>query len=447
MLRRSRSGGIASILPTTSAVVVLSLLLAGCGKKAASKPVVLGVLGFDQNVAALANQPLFIPDPGVACGSPTQEFGVELVHVSSPTQARVLNEWGEIVPGKQMYLSGSVAQFQFSQGDLTFTHPFDKDVTADIRPDRPYAQLAQRLGTGTDQDGPPPGTLHWELSRSLFPHDDHGFYLPGYVPGLGDRIATYGRWIVDCGHDDFHTEIHPPTFLAVAHPQGSTTVAHAFYNPYFETQLYTPDPNLSADLGKDGRLADPDTRPFPLYLYHQLLSLAHVGEPPPGGFIDHLEAHHLLDANRASPIQWYVCAPGPKPSGAKLSVRYHFTARSGVTVTATPNQDTGCVAFTGTIGPRYTPLNPERKDCVDPWAELNQQAGAALGDPTLDIERVIEEKLPPSFAPAVKRDPSVDCYDPLVVPPPGGPNQTAKVFVSEAQPYPFYGEASVSWQS
>jgi hypothetical protein len=431
-------------------LLVLSLLLPGCGKKAAAKPTIGGVLGFDQNVAAVANEPLFAPDPGVVCGSPTEEFGVELVHVASPTQAKVLNEWGEIVPGKQMYLSGRVAEFEFSTGDLTFTHPFDKDIITNIKPDPPYRLLAQRVGESAegDADGPPRGLLHWELSKKLFPHDDHGFYLPGYVPALGDRIATYGRWIVDCGHDDYHTEIHPPTFLAVAHPDpdGVWTVSHAFYNPYYETQLYTPDAALSADLGNARRFTDPDTRPFAFYLTHQLLSLAHVGDPPPGGFIDHLEAHHLLQANRASPITWYVCAPSPKPSNAGgVAVNYHFTVRTGVTVTATRNPETGCVAFTVTIGPNYTPLNPERHDCVDPWSELNQQAGAALGDPTLDIEKVIEEKVPPSFAPAVKRDPSVDCYDELTVPLPGGPDQRANVFTSDEQPYPFYGEASVSW--
>lgn len=428
---------------------MLSLLLAGCGRKAAAKPTIGGVLGFDQKVAAVANEPLFTPDPGVVCGSRTEEFGVELVHVASPTQAKVLNEWGEIVPGKQMYVTGTVEGFEFSTGDLTFTHPFDKDIITDIKPDAAYARLAERVGesAGSDADGPPKGLLHWELSKKLFPHNDKGFYLPGYVPALGDRIATYGRWIVDCGHDDFHTEIHPPTFLAVGHAEGSKTVSHAFYNPYFETQLFTPDPALSAELGNDARFTDPETRPFPFYLTHQLLSLAHVGEPPPGGFIDHLEAHHLLEANRASPITWYVCAPGPRPSGAKLSVSYHFTKRSGVAVTAVPNEDTGCIAFTGTIGPKYTPLNPDRRDCPDPWAELNQQAGAALGDPNLDIEKVIEDKVPPSVAPAVKRDPSVDCYDALVAPLPGGPDQSAKVFTSDDQPYPFYGEASVSWQS
>ena len=34
----------------------------------------------------------------------------------------------------------------------------------------------------------------------------------------GLTIATFGRWIVDCGHPDFHSEIHAPLLMAVAKP-------------------------------------------------------------------------------------------------------------------------------------------------------------------------------------------------------------------------------------
>ena len=43
------------------------------------------------------------------------------------------------------------------------------------------------------------------------------FLLPSlYRPKQGDRVAVFGRWIVDCGHPDFHTEIHPPLLTARA---------------------------------------------------------------------------------------------------------------------------------------------------------------------------------------------------------------------------------------
>jgi len=35
----------------------------------------------------------------------------------------------------------------------------------------------------------------------------------GYRPDPGDRALIVGRWIVDCGHDDWHAELHPQEVL------------------------------------------------------------------------------------------------------------------------------------------------------------------------------------------------------------------------------------------
>src|SRR5215475_2556742 len=58
-----------------------------------------------------------------------------------------------------------------------------------------------------------PGTLGMEIDHDLIPES--------YLPHDGDRVAVFGRWIVDCGHGDndqgvsgFHTEIHPPLLVA-----------------------------------------------------------------------------------------------------------------------------------------------------------------------------------------------------------------------------------------
>jgi hypothetical protein len=194
-----------------------------------------------------------------------------------------------------------------------------------------------------------------------------------------------------------------------------------------------------------GRFADPNTRTFPSYLYHQLLAIGHIGDPGTTIFLDRLEAHHMLAANTQSPVSWFVCAPGPKPSGANdIDVSYRVTTRPGVSITAAPDSSLGCVEFIATIGSSYTPLVPTRKDCASPWEELDQQAQAALGAPNLSIKDLIAEKVPASFRDAVLRDPVVDCYDPPVVDAPGGPSG-AKVFTSADQPYPFYGQAQVRW--
>ena len=40
-----------------------------------------------------------------------------------------------------------------------------------------------------------------EIERWLVPQ--------GYRPDPGDPETAVGRWIIDGGHDDFHTELHP----------------------------------------------------------------------------------------------------------------------------------------------------------------------------------------------------------------------------------------------
>ena len=65
----------------------------------------------------------------------------------------------------------------------------------------------------------------------LIVETDHDLIPDSYQPKDGDRVATFGRWIVDCGHGDddghfgFHTEIHPPLLLASARATGPGLVA------------------------------------------------------------------------------------------------------------------------------------------------------------------------------------------------------------------------------
>jgi hypothetical protein len=427
------------------------LVAAGCEKKGpATRVVVGGVVGFDQTAVARANHPMVKAEASVVCGADGPVFGAELFD-TEPQNARVVREWGEIVPGKQMYVAGTIQETEFSDGDLQFTHPYNKDITFNIVAQEPYKDLVQVLGRGTDSDAGHAGdALHWELSRDLFPHVTPSAYLDGFLPQKGYAVASYGHWIIDCGHNDYHSELHPPTFLALGwvDTESGATLSTAFYIPYYETQLFTPNPSLVNDFGNPGRFSAPDTQTFPSYLYHQLLAVGHLGDPATTTFLDRLEAHQMLDANRHSPVTWYVCAQGPRPAKASgLSISMAFTVRPGVTLASESDASTGCVRLTATIGPSYTALVPTRKDCSSPWGDVNQQAQAALGNPNIDFRNLIADKVPASYRDAVLRDPVVDCYDPLVVPPPGDPNGHPGVVTSADQPYPFYGEASVAWRT
>jgi hypothetical protein len=423
---------------------VLATVFVACGKSStASQPVIGGLVGLDQAVAAAANGPYPAASSVFSCGTTDHEFAAELATVD-PTKAQVQREWGDVVTDRQWYAAGTVAGSTLFNGDFPFTHPFGNDFTLNIKLDSPFRQLAQRVGAGAaDPDvGSASSSLHWEIERRLIPHQSTGDtdFLDGFLPLDGDRIATYGRWIVDCGHNDFHTEIHPPTFVAFGHANGGTTVAHAWYTPYRFLQLLTPSPFLAADVTNTDRLKDPTTQTLPRFLVAELLRIV-KGEDP------QIVTHQMLGANTTSPVDWWVCAPGPKPDGATLKIQSAITVRPGVSVVGRVFEDIGCVHYTMTIGSDYRPMAPVQKSCEIAWDSINQQAQAALGTTDLDIKQLIASKVPASSAAAVERDPMLDCYDPLVVPAPGEPGKARSIATNASQPYPMYGEFKVSWST
>jgi hypothetical protein len=443
------------------------MVLAACGEKRTDvlAPQPGPLVGFDRNAATAANGVISKADPATTCGSPTVGFGTELTS-TDPAKAKVNFEWGfigedqeaeirsaarthgEQLPlgairePKQVYATGLVKNFHLFGGDLPFTHPFGNDANFDIDLDPRYQQLDQLLGAQVPSG--PLGGLHTELEQALFPHQGPNVetdFLSGFLPQNGDRVAAVGPWIIDCGHTDFHTEIHPITFAAYGHADGQTTVAHAFYNPYRETQFYNPDSAVSPQVANLTRFGDPKTRSFVQYLVGELLRVGHLAQP----FHDQIQAFMLEKANTLNPLPWFVCAPTPRPGNAALSVSYSFTTRPGVSIDAQPDASTGCVRFTPTFGPDYTPLNPIGHVCELDWDTLNEQAQQALGSPDVDIRALIEKQVPASFIPSVEKNPLMLCYDPLQVNPPGTSGKAQSVAVSGSQPFPFYGEIKVGW--
>src|SRR5439155_10656618 len=123
--RDFHSGAIAQLIGWLAAVLLL--VGAGCGKEGPANQVVVGgAVGFDQKAAGRSNAPIPKARASVVCGATGPVFGAELATVE-PQNARVVREWGEIVPGKQMYVAGTIREMGFSRGDLQFTHPYDRD--------------------------------------------------------------------------------------------------------------------------------------------------------------------------------------------------------------------------------------------------------------------------------------------------------------------------------
>jgi hypothetical protein len=203
MARSRGTNGVAA----AATVFVITMAACSGGGSTPPTPVVPQILGFDRATALDHDRQSFsrfaTADPVLSCGSATGTYAADIL-TNGPSGASVRYEWGDVVPGLQVEASGRVHDIAFgTSGDLPFTHPFGADLTFGTQLDDPFTPLAQVAGTGLG--GNAPGVLHTEIPEGLIPHGAEGKYLPGFTPNEGDQVAAYGPWIIDCGHDDFHT--------------------------------------------------------------------------------------------------------------------------------------------------------------------------------------------------------------------------------------------------
>ena len=63
------------------------------------------------------------------------------------------------------------------------------------------------------------------------------YYVQTWWPRVGDLAVAAGRWIVDCGHSPYWTEIHPPSILALmrttTHNNRQATYAQVWVNGWY----------------------------------------------------------------------------------------------------------------------------------------------------------------------------------------------------------------------
>jgi hypothetical protein len=376
------------------------------------------ILEFEKESTLAANGPI-PPVPAnpreevkEACGSETAVFGSELFN-TPPSAIKVKNEWGDIVPGKEMMVSGTINNVEFSGGDLSIDHPFSVDFTFDVTVDEPYWPLSRDLGEGgggeheihmeleigqllhelPQHEGPAEGEpwelLPFEQTEPPTPTLDsraHEHLVAAYIPRVGERIAVRGRWIVDCGHPDFHAEIHPITFMAFAHTEGSKTVAHVISNPYRVTQLYgagTSEVNSSSPKG------DPFPKGFEEAVKKDVV-LGVIGASAP------ITLPVGIERTRPTTTPWIVCAPTPTPTIAKI--HRGFVEREGVAVAIKRLNGTKCAAGVAKVGrtgdgfAKYTALQPPSRSCVLPWNLVTAEVAGGLGIGGVkhdEVERIV----------------------------------------------------------
>jgi hypothetical protein len=152
-------------------------------------------------------------------------------------------------------LSGTVIDPHPSNSDLWFLHPFGFDFEFFVAPDERYFDLVAPIETedaytnATRQANTAfglnvPGVIGMECERGLVPTQFRNAVKEGH------RVALWGRWIVDAGHPDFHTEIHPPLLMATAQQtrskqqagarggKGDATLVQIITRPYLVDQNF-----------------------------------------------------------------------------------------------------------------------------------------------------------------------------------------------------------------
>lgn len=352
---------------------------------------------FERNAALAANGPI-PPVPAKpaeevkeVCGSETQVFGSELLTGIPPAQIKVKNEWGDIVPGKEMMVSGTITRVELSGGDLSIDHPFSRDFTFDVALDEPYWTLSRELGAGEPEGGEGAHELHMELEVGQLLHAlpqlegpaegeswltvdslAHENLEAAYLPHEGERIAMRGRWIIDCGHNDFHAELHPITFMAFGHAVGSKTVAHVISNPYRVTQLY--------GFGTSGVNSSPKGAPFPQALEE---TIASVTQKSIAGIPAAITMETGIERTQPSTTPFTVCAP----EGTRGSPRIarDFVTRHGVAIMIKGLKGTDCATIKARVGNAkggigdYTALQPPSRSCGLPYPVVNAEVAGGLG--------------------------------------------------------------------
>lgn len=208
-----------------------------------------------------------------------------------------------------------------SGDDFPFHHPFGNDWECYLEMDGEFINLLARHNDGSGPDlltgndyteatAQAPGAPHWEAHAGVLGIEWESRCIPpAFRPTTNDRVAVFGRWIVDAAHRDFHTEIHPPLLLALARqsPTGDTTQSTVISRPYLVSERWGEGSARS-------HLAD-ELRKAALFVSQRLEAHPRVFNVP-------FKGHHELS---------YVLRP-PGPGNGHLVAQYSFTVRSGVGV-------------------------------------------------------------------------------------------------------------------
>jgi hypothetical protein len=379
-------------------------------------------------------------------------------------------------------VSGWATYQDIAGKDTPGNHPFGNDweflcaLDAGFLGMCPSQNLSLANGKNVNGDltalNMPPAVIGNVLSHGFLGVEwDSGLVPQGFQDEFrnGDRVAVFGRWIVDCG-EDFHTEIHPPMLLASASVYQPPTVTVNRPPPPFTRALFTSRPYLVGQMFVPGNQTDQIYEDQPTgdgaYFDHFVHEVENAANP--FGSIQ-IEAHPKIKQLPFHGVHNFTVVVGtsqgnPFPTG-QLAVSFHFTVRSGCTVQVLPNDASSVRVVISLNNPGYTPPPlPQRNDHTFSVGDINNLAGAGFWTKLIEgVSAVLTVLLAPllltkALAVAARGFLS-DQYDPLppvdfrntdlpdvVLNAPASAVPAGRgVTVDNSQPYPVVGWLEVRW--
>jgi hypothetical protein len=352
-------------------------------------------------------------------------------------------------------MTGVAVMPKLSDQDVPFTHPFGFDWEFFIAPDPQYTSLLAPSNVGPDAEyveatsrapslglSVPKGVLGVETDQDLVPLR--------YRANEGDRVAVFGRWSADCGHTDFHTEIHPPLLLVTARPGGGAvdpnmpfplteaTSSFIISRPWLVSQRFEVDNEAIRQ--------------------HLINEVAKVEESRSL----RVEAHPKIRKPFSGDylIGYTLRPPTPRRSpNDRLSVSFHFTVRHGVAVQVYKTGNDTVSVLISMNGATYQAAHlPDKNDWDIPLDSLSRYTdlvdkvriadvvAAALG---LDPFGLLSSW-------ALSRDWLTDRYDAPTASSVHDSEITRMAVedlqgntpfsVEDGQPFPIYGQMRVQWE-
>jgi len=209
-------------------------------------------------------------------------------------------------------------------GTFNAQHALCNDWIVYLRPDPEDGFL---LAYDTEHEEPEQGWGNFsvELQGNLENEVEQWLVPVGYRPEPGDRIHLVGRWVIDCGHEDWHAELHPIEAFVSTHARTHAAASGGFEG--LASVVVTgdwPGGRLALDLWPPARPAAATTLAWRRDRAGAALSGLSIAETlEPGDAPNHLHLE-VVSTDARRPLvtgDWNEVEPDPT---RRLATRYHL---------------------------------------------------------------------------------------------------------------------------